>query len=131
MKKLLAVILIIAMCFAITACKEETETEEFNLEDAVIGTWEREPYETDSYDAVYEYYEIYKGGTGQHIIIQEEYGKKEKSTLQLTWEVKDDVVNIDFEYLYFSADKTVVGFTYDKEENTLTSMNKEIVVKKQ
>lgn len=129
MKKLLAFILIIAMCFAISACQSEVTGE--SLEDAVIGTWARDPYETDSYDAVYEYYEIYRGGTGQHIIIQEKYGEKEKSTLALTWEVKDNVVNIDFEYLYFSADKTIVGFTYDEETNTLTSMNKEIVVKKQ
>ncbi len=129
MKKVLAFILIITMCFALSAC--QSGNTEVNLEDAVVGTWAREPYETDSYDAVYEYYEIYKGGTGQHIIINEEYGEKEKSTLQLTWEVKDDVVNIDFEYLYFSANKTVVGFTYDEETNTLTSMNKEIVVKKQ
>ena len=127
--------MVIALCISLSACGEVP------IQEAIVGTWEREPHEIKmdigEWRSFYvdatrvEIYEIYQGGTGKHLITDtSDGGDVQTYDCGLTWSIQDDIVNIDFEYFGYDYDlgNTTKGFVYDKEANTLTSVDGTIVL---
>lgn len=135
MKKIIVSLMVIALCISLSACGEVP------IQEAIVGTWEREPHEIEvdvlDWGDLYvdatrvEIYEIYQGGTGKHLITDTP-GTWDVQTYDcgLTWSIQEDIVNIEFEYFGYDYDyhMRTKGFVYDEEANTLTSVDGTIVL---
>ena len=119
MKKLLALLLAIVLCFTLCACGGTQK-----MKNAVIGTWIREyEFNGTNYTTTIQ---IFKGGTGT--FDTKEDGKRDylAETLggvsvpdSITWEIVDNVLNI-----YIEDSGTNIGFIYtDEKDETLQSVD--------
>ena len=131
MKKVLSLILALVMCLSLCACggtsngteptiTEPTITEptEKELKDLVVGTWIRE-YTFDGKSFVTTI-NIYKGGTGTFQTEDDysitDYIGGEEVPDSTTWEIVDDVLNIEIAGDGLFTDNTIMGFVYSNEE---------------
>ena len=94
------------------------------LKDVIIGTWvfyytqDENNLNGSIGDKMSRTIEFYKGGTGK-ITFSNEARQDDKSSFSLSWEISDEIVNI--EYTVFSAAKK--GFEYNYETDTLSSVD--------
>ena len=104
-KRTLKILLICIYIIGITGCSN-------NLSKKCVGTWKNK---NEKY-----YFTLYEGGTGYAYSDKEEFEATGYAPQPLSWEVKDDIINIT----YTLADRTE-GYKYNK--NTLTSVDEKSV----
>ena len=123
MKKIIALLLAVVLCFALVACGGSAKTEEM-----LIGTWtcEREAGQDNVEQATTYTLELYQGGTCYKYNLGKENGKKYNNHTG-TWSVEGDILTI-------TLSKATLGFVIDMSDSaqTLTmQINNSIVLEKQ
>ena len=117
MKKLLCLLLVMAMCVSLVACGG-------NSKQNYIGVWENANPKPSDLGLYIHQLKVYKGGTGQRVVIDINRNS-EPIVSSFSWEIKDDVFNMivsDF------GDESKFGYTL--EDGKLISMYDETEFKK-
>ena len=129
MKKIIALLLAIVMCLSMCACGTTGK----NMKDSIVGTWkyyyeltEASVYYENVGDKCVQTIELYKGGTGR-IYWYNETADHEGSNVPLTWEIKDDIVNITYD-IGVVCNK---GYEYDYETDKLKTVDGSRVFERQ
>lgn len=133
MKKILSLLLALTMVFSLCACggtsnqtsstsNNDVSSSEKDIKDAYIGVWENIG-DTSSDDRYVHQFKVYKGGSGERIILDEDVS--EPIVLPFTWEITDDVFNM---ILTDFGETNKMGFVM--ENDILTSVNGEYEFKK-
>ena len=129
MKRLMLCFLAIVMCLSLCACGTTGK----NMKDSIVGTWKYYyelaeasfPYENVG-DKCVQTIELYKGGTGR-IYWYNETCDHEGSNVPLTWEIKDDLVNITYELGVVGS----YGYEYDYKTDKLKTVDGSKVFERQ
>ena len=116
MKKAFSILLVLVMALSLCACGAK-------MEEAVVGEWtfsESKTYNGRDYTATTTLV-IYKGGTGVFWKPGQPYNLYEPVKYNMTWEIKDGVLNIE-------TILGVDGFEYDASAKTLTRLDKSLTL---
>ena len=128
MKKILSLLLALAMCISLVACgnndnqveptSNDTNISEKSEKDKYIGVWEYVGEISSDSDRYPHQMKVYKGGSGERVIVDK--NNSEPIILPFSWEINDDVFNMivsDF------GETNKMGFVI--EDGILTSVNGE------